>query len=195
MKVKLFTIFISLLSISACSKNSDATNDSATPVDNLQGPIQRPVSGYGADGPYKVAEIDFPNAEYAGTNVTVFYPQNMTAPRPVIFYSHPFGGENKIYNTGLYHFIAQKGYVVVFVPYETNDANVEHRYTTLWNGFKSAVARYPELIDTRKVGFMGHSFGGGASFALAYKGFVELGWGENGRFIFVQAPWYSYEIT
>ncbi|HJV19236.1 MAG TPA: hypothetical protein VJ552_05095, partial [Sediminibacterium sp.] len=45
------------------------------------------------------------------------------------------------------------------------------------------------------VGFMGHSFGGGASFALAYKGFVELGWGENGRFIFVQAPWYSYEIT
>lgn len=197
MKIKLFTILISLLSIFACSKSSDATDDPATPApaDSLQGPIQRPVSGYGADGPYKVAEIDFPNTEYAGTNVSIFYPQNITSPRPVIFYSHPFGGEDKMYNTRLYHFLAQKGYVVVFVPYATNDVSVEHRYTTLWNGFKGAVARYPDLIDTRKVGFMGHSFGGGASFALAYKGFVEEGWGQDGRFIFVEAPWYSYEIT
>lgn len=42
---------------------------------------------------------------------------------------------------------------------------------------------------------MGHSFGGGATFALAHKGFVDEGWGENGRFIFAMAQWYSYQIT
>jgi hypothetical protein len=164
-------------------------------VPTYAGPIAKPTDGYGQDGIYTVSTISFPSPTYKGKHVEIFYPKELTGPRPVIFYSHPFGGEQSAYNMGLYNFIAKKGYVVVFAPYATIGMSIEERYNTLWQSFKTAVSLYPQLIDTQKAGFMGHSFGGGASYALAYKGFVEEGWGANGRFIFVQASWYSYEIT
>ena len=191
----LFRLCILLLFIlSACSKNKDtSTND---PVDDdLEGPISRPALGYGADGSYKVAEVSFANPQYAGTRVTIFYPVGITSAKPTIFYSHPYGGEDKEYNRGLFEFIAKKGYVVVFVPYPTLGVSIDARYNTLWAGFTKAVSDYPNIIDTRKVGFMGHSFGGGASIGLGYKAFVDNGWGENGRFIFTMAPWYNYQIS
>lgn len=179
--------------IFACSKNNDHTPDAGS--NSLSGPIPKPTSGYGADGAYKVAEIDFPNPLYKGTNMTIFYPLNLSGARPVIFYSHPFGGEDKNYNRGLFEFIAKKGYALVFVPYPTTGVSVDERYNTLWAGFTEAAAKYPAVLDTQKVGFMGHSFGGGASTALAYRAFTEKGWGKNGRFIFTMAPWYSYQIS
>jgi len=159
------------------------------------GPIAKPATGYGQDGTYTVSTISFPSPACKGKNVEIFYPGELTGPRPVIFYSHPFGAEESTYNIGLFNFIAKKGYVVVFAPYATFGVSIIERYHTLWQSFKTAVSSYPQLIDTTKVGFMGHSFGGGASFEMAYKGFVEEGWGANGRFIYSQAPWYSYEIT
>ena len=54
---------------------------------------------------------------------------------------------------------------------------------------------YPNIIDTKEVAFMGHYFEGGASFALAQKGFIDEDYGKNGRFIFAMAQWYSYQIT
>ncbi|GAB3795149.1 hypothetical protein GCM10028819_10740 [Spirosoma humi] len=192
MKTMLVKLSLLALLLSACSKSGDTP----APVDDdLAGPISRPASGYGADGTYTVSEIDFPNTEYAGTKVTIFYPKEITSPRPTIFYSHPYGGESKEYNRGLFEFIAKKGYVVVFVPYATNDTSIDHRYLTLWTGFTKAAANYPGIIDTRKVGFMGHSFGGGASIGLAYKAFTENNWGQDGRFLFTMAPWYNYQIT
>ncbi|SEO94479.1 hypothetical protein SAMN05428947_105170 [Mucilaginibacter sp. OK283] len=194
MKNILFKTMLLLVILPACSKSGNTTK-TPPPDDDLQGPISRPASGYGADGSYQVAEISFANPEYAGTSVTIFYPAGISTPRPTIFYSHPYGGENKEYNRGLFEFIAKKGYVVVFVPYATNDISIDHRYYTLWAGFTKAAADYPNIIDTKKVGFMGHSFGGGASIGLGYKAFTQNGWGQNGRFLFTMAPWYSYQIT
>jgi hypothetical protein len=174
----------------SCSGSND------NPVnDDLEGPISRPESGYGSDGSYNVAENDFQSPMYTGKYVSVFYPQGITTPRPVIFYSHAYGGEDKDYCIGLFNFIAKKGYVVVFAPYPTTGVSVDDRYNILWSSFTAAVKKYPGIIDTTKVGFMGHSFGGGASFALSYKGFVGRGWGEKGRFIFAMAQWYAFQIT
>lgn len=181
------TLFVLCIS---CNKNEDSAPTSGN--EPIQGPIQKPVSGYGSDGKYEVAEINFTNPEYNETQVSVFYPKGSLTPRPAIFFSHPYGGEHKSYNIELYNFVAKKGYVIVFVPYKTLDATVEHRYQTLWEGFMKAANDYPNIIDTKKVGFMGHSFGGGATIDLAFKAFTENGWGENGRFIFTMAPWYSY---
>ena len=195
MKITLPLILIlTVVLISSCSKNDPQPT---TPYidDDLAGPISRPQSGYGSDGTYSVAKISFPSPLYSGKNVEIFYPKGITSPRPTIFYSHPFGGEDSAYNIGLYEFIAKKGYVVVFAPYPTTGVTVDERYSTLWESFKKAVTDYPNIIDTSKVGFMGHSFGGGASFALAHKGFIDEGWGQNGRFIFVMAQWYAHQIT
>ncbi|MBB6001412.1 S9 family peptidase [Arcicella rosea] len=192
--MKAILFLINLMIILSCSKVEET--DVTEPIDDdLQGPISRPTSGYGADGTYKVAEISFPNPLYAGTSVSIFYPDGVNSARPTIFYSHPYGGEVKEYNRGLFEFIAKKGYVVVFVPYPTIGVSIDARYNTLWEGFSKAVADYPQIIDTKKVGFMGHSFGGGASIGLSYKAFTENGWGQDGRFLFTMAPWYNFQIT
>ncbi|MEN2401751.1 alpha/beta hydrolase [Flavobacterium sp. MC2016-06] len=187
-------IILFALLFASCSKE---TSDPSTPYvdDDLAGPISRPASGYGADGTYTVAKITFPSPVYTGKNVEIFYPQGITSPKPTIFYSHPYGGEESAYNIGLYEFIAKKGYVVVFAPYPTTGVTVDDRYNTLWQSFKKAVTDYPNIIDTKQVGFMGHSFGGGASFSLAHKAFNEEGWGVNGRFIFAMAQWYAYQLS
>lgn len=191
MESKVVFIVLTLFLLLSCSKDQTA----AAIDDDLAGPISRPQSGYGSDGTYTVAKITFPSPLYSGKNVEIFYPKGISSPKPTIFYSHPYGGEESAYNIGLYEFIAKKGYVVVFAPYPTIASSVDVRYNTLWESFKKAAADYPNIIDTSKVGFMGHSFGGGASFGLAHKAFVDLGWGKNGRFIFAMAQWYSYQIT
>jgi hypothetical protein len=189
-------ISLTLFLFVSCSKNEPTPTPSPIYVDDdLAGPISRPLTGYGSDGNYTVAKITFPSPLYSGKNVEIFYPQGITSPKPTIFYSHPYGGEESAYNIGLYEFIAKKGYVVVFAPYPTTGVTIDERYNTLWQSFKKAVTDYPNIINTTKVGFMGHSFGGGASFALAHRAFVDEGWGQNGRFIFAMAQWYSYQIT
>lgn len=189
-----FSFLFLLVIFTACSK-AESIPSEGSGDDDLEGPISRPTSGYGKDGDFEVAEIDFPSPEYAGKEVAIFYPKGATTPRPTIFYAHAYGGENKASWLGIFHFIAKKGYTVVFAPYPTLGVSIDDRYNVLWTSFQAAVKNYPNLIDSTKVGFVGHSFGGGAVIGLSYKAFVEKGWGENGRFIFALAPWYSYQIT
>lgn len=71
MKMKYRFLFcISFLLLLSCSKNE--TDESAYIDDDLAGPVSRPESGYGSDGNYKVAKINFPNPSYSGKNVEFF---------------------------------------------------------------------------------------------------------------------------
>lgn len=158
------------------------------------GPIPKPTSGYGSDGSYSVATQSFANPNFPGHNIVIYYPSGITSPVPTIFYSHAFGGNDPNNISGFLNFVAKKGYAVVFVPYQTL-GNVQQKYTNLLEGFIKAAHGYPDIIDTTRVGFAGHSFGGGASFANAYHCFTTLNWGKSGRFIFAMAQWYSYNIT
>jgi hypothetical protein len=159
------------------------------------GPIPKPTSGYGSDGTYNVATQSFQNANFAGHDVVVYYPAGITSRVPTIFYSHAYGGNDPGNISGFLNFVAKKGYAVVFVPYQTTGVTVQQRYSNLLNGFIKAARDYPNIIDTTKVGFVGHSFGGGAVFANAYYCFTALNWGQSGRFIFSMAQWYTYNIS
>jgi hypothetical protein len=195
MKRKSNYLFLFLLAILfSCSK----LEDTPTPTqvdDDLDGPIGRPSSGYGSVGKYEVAKLTFQSPENKSKNVEIYYPKGASTPLPTIFYSHAFGGSESTNITSLLEWVAKKGYVIVYSPYPTLGVTVDERYSILWSSFKKAAADYPNLIDKTRVGFVGHSFGGGASFGLAYKGFVEEGWGQNARFIYTMAQWYSYQIT
>ena len=159
------------------------------------GPIPKPTSGYGSDGSCTVAKQSFANPNFSGHDIVIYYPSGITSPVPTIFYSHAFGGNDPNNISEFLNFVAKKGYAVVFVPYQTTGVTIQDRYSNLLNGFTKAAHDYPNIIDTTKVGFVGHSFGGGASFANAYHCFTTLNWGQSGRFIFAMAQWYSYNIS
>lgn len=158
------------------------------------GPIPKPTSGYGADGSYAVATQSFSNPNFAGHDIIIYYPAGITSPVPTIFYSHAFGGSNPDNISGFLNFVAKKGYAIVFVPYQIL-GGVQQKYTNLLEGFIKAAHDYPNIIDTTKVGFVGHSFGGGAVFANAYHCFTKRNWGQSGRFMITMAQWYSYNIS
>jgi pimeloyl-ACP methyl ester carboxylesterase len=157
--------------------------------------VGKPTSGYGSDGTYTVATETFNNVNFNGQDIVIFHPQEITTPVPTIFYSHGYGGNNPLYITGLTDFVAKKGYALVFVPYQTTGVTVLQRYENLLQGFRKAARDYSTIIDTTRAAFMGHSFGGGASFGNSFACFTENNWGSNGRFIYVSAQWYSYNIS
>jgi dienelactone hydrolase len=191
-----FNFFIFLLcSILSGSCQDEAASTPGGYESDLNGPISKPTSGYGADGSFGVERISFPNPAYSALQPELFYPANSTPPRPTIFFGHGYGGNRSSFYQGVLNFIAKKGYAVVFVPYPTRGGTVDDRYDILWAGFEEAVRKFPSLIDTTQVGFMGHSFGGGAIVGLAHRAFSERHWGENGRFLFPLAPWYSYQLS
>ncbi len=159
------------------------------------GPIPKPTSGYGSDGLHTIGVKSFTNLNFLTKQINIYYPSDIATKVPTIFYSHAYGGNNPENIIGMLNFIAMKGYAIVFVPYQTTNVTDSERYVNLLNGFRLAARNYPSIIDTTKVGFLGHSFGGGASFANAYKCFTENNWGQNGRFIFALAQWYSLNIT
>jgi hypothetical protein len=157
--------------------------------------FSKPTTGYGSDGTHTVGTISFTNPNYLVKNIEIYYPSDIATKVPTIFYSHAFGGNNSSNISGMLEFVAKKGYAIVYVPYKTVGSTIPDRYTNLLEGFRKAARDYPNIIDTTQVGFMGHSFGGGASFGNAYKCFNENNWGQNGRFIYALAQWYSFNIT
>lgn len=193
-KFQLSILLFSFIITSSCHDESPSA-PGGYPDSNLNGPLSKPVSGYGADGPFEVERIVFPNPAYDQMQPELFYPANNTTPTPTIFFGHGYGGNRSSFYQGVMNFIAKKGYAVVFVPYPTRGGTVEDRYDILWTGYKEAVRKFPTIIDTTRVGFIGHSFGGGAIIGLAHRAFTETGWGENGRFLFPLAPWYSYQLS
>lgn len=154
---------------------------------------------YGAVTTYDRYELA--NAAWAGTStplpIQVFVPKGGAATHPVVFFSHPYGGTDYRRMLGLIEAMVSHDDIVVFTPYPTFQATVCGRYDTLWGGFQTAIDVLGARIgaDTTRVGFFGHSFGGGATPWIAHQALKTRGWGANGAFLFASAPWYVYRMS
>lgn len=173
-----------------------AEKEAAASSAACRGVIPAIMKGYGAEGPYAMDIRTLKNPLWGGEPVSVFFPAGAGGPRPVIFFSHGFGASDwrRAYAPFIRHMVS-RGYIVVYSPYETFGASIKERYRTLWEGFEVAVRRFGPKMDLSRVGFVGHSFGGGATPAMAYRGLDEKGWGRKGAFMYILAPWYSFQIT
>jgi dienelactone hydrolase len=160
----------------------------------FQGPISAITSGYGSDGLLPVSVTNITNDHFSTKDISVFYPTGTNTPIPTIFYAHAYGGNDTTRQIELLHHIASKGYAVVFVPYKTTGVTISERYLTLFDGFVKSAQTLPTIIDISRIGFYGHSFGGGATPRISYRLFTEKNWGVNGKFIYCSAPWYSFEL-
>ncbi len=128
------------------------------------------------------------DAESVRLKVDLYTPANMAGPRPTVFFISGWRHYFSEQYYSLLYFIAGQGFNAVFVSYdETNGASENH----IKNILQTVVAdpKFSHLIDTSKVGFMGHSMGAGILFDLARKLDV---WGTQGRFVFPLAGATAY---
>lgn len=162
---------------------------------SYQGPVPAPTDAFGGPGTYTVAVDTLPSPDWPGHVVTVYHPVSATGPLPAWFFAHGFAGTDPNYYGELLQHLASHGAFVVFSPYPAELLQVDSNYATLFDGFVAAVQQYGGQIDTTRVGFAGHSYGGGAVPALALRAVRERGWGSNGLALLLLAPWYSYHVT
>ena len=158
-----------------------------------------PFAGdYGSFGGFAVTRqiIVNPDAN-APAPISVFIPNNATAQNkvPVVFFAHGFGGTSYIFYETLMRQLASNGYIVVFSPYTASVVTTHaNRYNQLWGGFLAAVQQNSAIMDLTRIGFAGHSYGAGASPEMARRG-IGQGWGTNGLFLFIMAPWYNWGVN
>ena len=157
--------------------------------------VQPPASGYGAPGNYGATEAPTFTLDKNGdgnADIFIWTPDGLAPPYPTVFFAHGTGAgepeELLPYSKFIQH-VVSRGVAFVYPTYAWN-AQADPKYAALTEGFALAVESYPELFDLSRVGFVGHSYGGGAIPAVSYHFFreVDLPWGSNGRFAFLMAP-------
>jgi hypothetical protein len=132
-----------------------------------------------------------------GAPVYLFRPVTIREPMPIVFLCHGMGASDPRAYAALIEHIVGRGYLVCYLPYNSFEASVspEDAYADMGEGCETVIARKAAIIDTTRVGFVGHSFGGGAAPSLAYTALTERNWGTQGAFLFIMAPWYVRDIS
>jgi hypothetical protein len=93
--------------------------------------------------------------------------------------------------------MVSKGTVVIFITYPPlsfRRKNLEKHTVTL-DGFDLSVNNALHIIDTTRIAFFGHGFGGGIIPAVARKVIYKKKWGNNGLFLYITSPYYFHGIT
>ncbi|TGK27926.1 alpha/beta hydrolase [Leptospira gomenensis] len=157
------------------------------------GPVSPIQEGYGSRGSRSVSSFALQNPS-APRNVCVYYPSDVSSKVPVLFLIHGFSSPSAEAYYPLIDFYVSKGYAVVFPIYISDRRDPNENYKIMLDGIDYAVGQFDGIMDTTRVGYLGHSYGGGATPYLAHQGIIMKGWGSNGSFIFLSAPWYSFAI-
>jgi hypothetical protein len=165
----------------------------SSPPREWQGPLPAITTGYGSWGTHGVsAPATFEITSSGFTNsVTLYFPGDQTEAAPGLFFAPGWDVSCEGYGE-LLRFMASKGYVTICDDYGENSGVIGDQ---LFDAFTEAADRYPALIDTSRIGLIGHSAGAGLLGSLGYRLSIGEGWGANGRFIFSSAPWIDFDIT
>lgn len=165
-------------------------------ISQHRGPIPPIASGYGADTSITVFIDSIPSSCWRRKKIYRYYPERRKGLIPVIFFLKGMGVSDKgVYEHILTH-IASKGFCAVMPDYKLASFPYQRRtYKKLFSELIHAVNMSSSLIDTSRIGFVGHSFGAAAIPALTWKCLNNRKWGSRGAFMFIMAPHFVFEIT
>jgi len=159
--------------------------------------------GYGVWGNYKVADAqeeyyygDAAHPDNITGYITTYHPDITTRELPVLFFISGWGRPAYSYDT-YFKFLASHGYYVVNVYDDAiTAAGLDKDYHDDLAMIEQAANNHATWMDLTKVGLMGHSTGAGATVWLGKEIFGgNKNWGSAGRFLFLNAPWYSLLVN
>jgi dienelactone hydrolase len=158
------------------------------------------AAGFGADSCFGLVTDSFPSPLARDLGVYLFRPDSLRGRPPVMLLTPGYSGSDPHLFDPLIHHVVSRGMAIIFSPYPiipspTNGREVEEKRAISWAGYDEAIRRWGALVDTTRMGFAGQSFGGGLTPAIAYEGLIARGWGRNGAFMYLAAPWYCFGIT
>ena len=145
---------------------------------------------YGQSGSHAVA----PAYLEPNNQATIYYPTDASAENkvPVVFLSPGWGSTDPNRYKTLLTFIASHGFAAIYAQdkshWSPSDQVVD--YLAMIND----VSIKP-LLDTTRIGVIGHSLGGGHTFGvLDLLSSTPYNYGANGRFLFAIEPWFAFDM-
>jgi len=190
---QLFKTFLTILMVPlfvACGDSNNTLNTEEPIKDNNNTVITDDTNNskvpylYGKKGTHKV-QVSI----YSEDNLSVIYHPTSwdTTATPVIFFATGWHDTNHNKYKTLLTFIASHGYSVVYVPDSGS-------YYSQLQKFDAIIAEFANTLDTKKIGVVGHSSGGGFSFkVLDYMS--QKGYGTDGRFLMAFDPYFAYSMS
>ncbi len=125
---------------------------------------------------------------------TIYYPTDASSNNkvPVIFFAPGWNSIDPLDYDTIFRFIASHGSAVIYAKdenkFHSNDMLID--FITMVND--NTVSN---LLDTSKIGVMGHSMGAGHAFNILDKLSKEpYNYGTNARFIFSIEPWFAFTM-
>ena len=157
-----------------------------------------PAGEPGAAGPCTFERTDLVNEHDWRHPVFVLEPTGSGSPytggrcdddsRPVAFLAHGYLGNVYEGYQGLVEQLVSNGYVVVFPGYAIEYEPMD-QYNAVDTGFRQGV-EFSDRADPSRVGFIGHSFGGGMLYWLIARAEAR-GWGAEAVWAVNFAPYFA----
>lgn len=138
-----------------------------------------------------------PHPRSKDLKVYFFRPRNSTTPIPTVYFCHGIGATHPEYYDLLIDYVVSHNVNVCYSTYKPVKAAIFPRaaYSQLWRGFAAGHRKWKDFIDDTQIGFIGHSYGGGAAIHMAWRAVHKRKWGSKGCFIFTMAPWYCRKMN
>ncbi|NLD93961.1 MAG: hypothetical protein GX639_14990 [Fibrobacter sp.] len=186
-----------LLAYSIDKTKQEPSSEEGDP-DILDNPID---SGFGADGSYSVKADSIIDKRNNLSPAYFFRPDTTTTAKwPVVVLLHGYTGQDYTFFEPYISHLVSRGLAVLYptypkLPVVSSESRVDEKLTIIKAGIELLYERFGDNLDTTRVGIQGQSFGGGMVPAIGYYLLSQRGWGSNGAYLYMTAPWYCSGIS
>ncbi len=152
-------------------------------------------AGYGSDNGTSIVRKEVDLGPLFFNQCWFFSAGDLTRPRPTVVFLPGFGHNNPHAYDHLLTHIARKGYHVLFVHCALNSFPRQRgSYRRIFRTVRHGVRKFSSFIDTTRIGFVGHSYGAGATPYVVNRCIKEKNWCGNGSFQFLMAPFFTFAM-